>query len=259
MHSGGVIMMDASCGSGSDGMISFVIPAFNEDNGIAGVVEGLRGAMRRQGREYEILLVDDGSTDFTFHKAKKLERLHNGEVRVLSYSENRGKGFALRYGFEHSRGELVFFMDADGDLPPEQVGRFLRVMEESGADVVIGSKRHPGSVVENYPASRRVMSSAYYLLTKALFNLKVRDTQVGLKLFRREVLERVMPRVLVKRYAFDVELLANAVRRGYRVVEAPLRLRFNNDSRINWREIWWMFVDTMAVAYRMHVLRYYDR
>lgn len=241
------------------GMISFVIPAFNESKGITKVVNGLKRAMHTIDKRYEILLVDDGSTDSTLQKAKDLEKRHNGIVRVFSYNKNRGKGFALKHGFEHSKGELIFFIDADGDLPPRQISNFLEIMSESGADVVIGSKRHPSSKVENYPASRKFLSRGYFLLTKALFNLNVRDTQVGLKLFKREVLEQVMPKILVKRYAFDVELLANAVRRGYRVVEAPVKLAFNNDSRINWREICNMFVDTLAIAYRMHILRYYDR
>ena len=240
-------------------MISFVVPAFNESNGIAKVVKELNEAMHMLKKRYEILLVNDGSTDSTLQKAKKLEKMHNGTVKVLSYNKNKGKGFALRYGFEHSKGEVVFFIDADGDLPPKQIHNFLKIMLESGADAVIGSKRHPDSMIVNYPASRKFLSMCYFLLIKVLFNLNVRDTQVGLKLFKREVLEQVMPKILVKRYAFDVELLANAVRKGYHVVEAPVNLTFNHDSRINFREIFNMLVDTLAIAYRMHILRYYDR
>ena len=245
--------------TGKNEVISFVVPVYNESNGIAKVVEELKYSMKMLNMEYEILLVDDGSTDKTLEKAKELENRHNGTVKALSYNENRGKGFALKYGFERSKGGLVFFIDGDDDLPPRQIRRFLEIMYRNGADVVIGSKRHPDSTVVNYPASRKFLSWGYFLLIKGLFNLNVRDTQVGLKLFKREVLEQVMPRVLVKRYAFDVELLANAIRRGYRVVEAPVRLTFGNDSRIDWRAIWNMFVDTLAIAYRMHVLRYYDR
>ncbi len=150
-------------------------------------------------------------------------------------------------------------MDGDGDLHPKQIYRFLDVMSRSGADVIAGSKRHPDSKIVNYPISRKVLSISYFLFTKMLLNLNVRDTQVGIKLFRREVLEDVMPKILVKKYAFDVELLANAIRRGYRVVEVPVGLTFNNDSRINLKSIWYMFVDTLAIAYRMRILKYYDR
>jgi glycosyltransferase involved in cell wall biosynthesis len=235
------------------------VPAFNEAGGIAVVMNELKKAMHTLNQKYEILLVDDGSTDSTLEKARELEKMHNGIVKVLSYNRNRGKGYAQKYGFEHSKGELIFFMDADGDLPPRQINRFLEVMEKSRADVVTGSKRHPDSRVVNYPTSRKVLSTLYVLLTRVLFNLNVRDTQVGMKLFKREVLEEVMPKILVKRYAFDVELLANATRRGYKIVEAPVELTFKNDSRINVKAIWNMFVDTFAIAYRMHILRHYDR
>ena len=236
------------------------MPAYNEANRIENVVENLRKVLDRLSEEYEILLVDDGSTDSTLKKAIELEKLHNGIVKLISYDQNMGKGHALKYGFEHSVGEMIFFMDADGDLHPKQIDRFLTIMSRSGADVIAGSKRHPDSKIVNYPISRKVLSTSYFLFTQMLFNLNVRDTQVGIKLFRREVLEDVMPRVLVKKkYAFDVELLANAIRRGYRVVEVPVELTFNNDSRINLKAIWYMFVDTIAIAYRMHILKYYDR
>ncbi|GBE54962.1 undecaprenyl-phosphate mannosyltransferase [archaeon BMS3Bbin15] len=235
------------------------MPAYNEADRVASVVENLRKVLDGLSEEYEILLVDDGSTDSTLKKAIELEKLHNGIVKVLSYDRNMGKGHALKYGFEHSEGEMIFFMDADGDLHPGQIDRFLNVMSRSGADVIAGSKKHPDSKIVNYPISRKVLSTSYFLFTRMLFNLNVRDTQVGIKLFRREVLEDVMPRVLVKEYAFDVELLANAIRRGYRVVEVPVDLTFNNDSRINLKAIWCMFVDTLAIAYRMHILKYYDR
>ncbi len=244
---------------GSDSIISVIVPAYNEVDRVASVVENLRKVLDGLSEEYEILLVDDGSTDCTLKKAMELEKLNNGIVKVISYGRNMGKGHALKYGFEHSEGEMIFFMDADGDLHPRQIDRFLDVMSRSGADVVAGSKRHPDSKIVNYPISRKVLSASYFLFTRVLFNLNVRDTQVGIKLFRREVLEDVMPRVLVKEYAFDVELLANAIRRGYRVVEVPVELTFNNDSRINLKAIWYMFVDTLAIAYRMHILKYYDR
>ena len=92
-----------------------------------------------------------------------------------------------------------------------------------------------------------------------LFNLYITDTQAGIKLFRREVLEQVFPKVLVKRYAFDIELLANATRLGYTIAEAPVELNHNCHSEINLRAIWRIFWDTMATFYRMKILRYYDR
>ena len=100
-------------------------------------------------------------------------------------------------------------------------------------------------------------------ITKLLFNLNVNDTQVGTKLFRREVLEKVFPRILVKRWAFDLELLVNANKLGYKITEAPIDLNFKKfDSNINKRmidTIQNMFIDTCAIFYRDKILKYYDR
>jgi len=237
-------------------MISVILPAYNEDNKIGDVINETVKALDRITDSWEIIVVDDGSKDLTFAIAKEFAK-NDGRVRAISYGKNMGKGFALKYGFEHSRGDLIVFMDADLDLHPKQIKKFIEIMEKEKADVVVGSKRHPESKV-NYPLKRRILSDVYFLIVKVLFNLNVRDTQVGLKLFKREVLRDVMPRILVKRYAFDVEVLANAVRKGYKIVEAPVELNFGFSSNVNWKEIWKMFVDTLAIAYRMHIRRYYD-
>jgi glycosyltransferase involved in cell wall biosynthesis len=237
-------------------MISVILPAYNEEDKIEDVINETVKALDRITDSWEIIVVDDGSKDLTFAIAKEFAK-NDGRVRAISYGKNMGKGFALKYGFEHSRGDLIVFMDADLDLHPKQIKKFIEIMEKEKADVVVGSKRHPESKV-NYPLKRRILSDVYFLIVKVLFNLNVRDTQVGLKLFKREVLRDVMPRILVKRYAFDVEVLANAVRKGYKIVEAPVELNFGFSSNVNWKEIWKMFVDTLAIAYRMHIRRYYD-
>jgi glycosyltransferase involved in cell wall biosynthesis len=172
---------------------------------------------------------------------------------------NEGKGNALICGTAYSKGEYVAFLDADMDLHPEQLESFFTIMKSSGADVVIGSKFHPLSKVD-YPRLRRVYSFFYFMLVRSLFGLPVRDTQTGIKLFKREVLERVLPRVLVKRFAFDLELLANVHHFGYRIVEAPVVVNFNRVcSRLHLPAVWNVFVDTLAIFYRMRILRYYDR
>jgi len=130
-------------------------------------------------------------------------------------------------------------------------------MEQTGADVVVGSKRHPGSKV-NYPINRKIFSEIYFRFVKTLFGIQVKDTQVGLKLYKRKVLEDVCPIVLVKRYAFDIEILANAHRLGYKIREAPVAINMNFDSHVNKKAIWNMFWDTCAIYYRMNILHYYD-
>jgi glycosyltransferase involved in cell wall biosynthesis len=208
------------------GKISVILPAFNEG---ALIVDRVREIARELGkRDHEIIVVDDGSTDGTYACAQQAAA-QVPEARVIHYAPNRGKGYALRQGFLNSRGELVAFLDADKELSPQQLVTFEQVMIESGADAVIGSKMHPRSR-SNYPLSRRAVSYAYFTLVHALFGLPIHDTQTGIKLFRRAVLEQLLPRMQVDRFAFDLELLVAVHMYRYSMVEVPVIVAFSDDS-----------------------------
>ena len=155
---------------------------------------------------------------------------------------------------------MVVFCDADLDLHPKQLDRFFKIMKEENADVVIGSKRHPESRVD-YPWYRRTLSSVYFFMIKIMFGLPIRDTQTGLKLFKRDVLEKVFPVILVKRYAYDLEVLALAHHLGFKVTEAPVELNFQRAywGRIGFKCMLDMCLDTLAVFYRLNIIRYYDK
>jgi glycosyltransferase involved in cell wall biosynthesis len=235
------------------------MPAYNEAHSIAENVCETVETMHALGIDFEIVVIDDGSLDGTHTAASNALRAWPDHVRVVRCWRNEGKGNALICGASYSRGEYVAFLDADMDLHPEQLANFFEIMKERNADAVIGSKFHPQSKVE-YPVLRRMYSLAYYMLVRSLFGLPVRDTQTGIKLFKREVLDRVLPRVLVKRFAFDLELLANVHHFKYRIVEAPVTLNFQRVcSRLRLPAVWNVFLDTLAIFYRMRILRYYDR
>jgi glycosyltransferase involved in cell wall biosynthesis len=234
------------------------MPAYNEGPRIFdNIVETVR-TMEGICSSYELIVVDDGSKDNTHQEAQRAAS-HFPNVQAVRYSNNGGKGNALKYGFKYATGDLVAFLDADLDLHPRQLKTFLEYMQKYNADVVIGSKRHKLSQID-YPLQRKVLSTGYSLLIKTLFDLSVKDTQTGLKLFKREVLEVVFPRVLVKRYAFDLELLVNVRHRGYRIVEAPIILNFQRGrfGRIGIKEIKPIAIDTAAIFYRLRILKYYD-
>lgn len=240
-------------------MLSILMPAYNEAHSIAENVCETVETMRGLGIDFEIVVVDDGSLDGTHTAAINALRAWPDCVRIVRCRRNKGKGNALICGTAYSKGEYVAFLDADMDLHPEQLANFFAIMSARGADVVIGSKFHPQSKVE-YPRLRRIYSFFYFMLVRSLFGLPVRDTQTGIKLFKREVLEQVLPRVLVKRFAFDLELLANVHHFGYRIVEAPVVVNFNRVcSRLRLPAVWNVFVDTLAIFYRMRILRYYDQ
>lgn len=239
---------------------SVIMPAYNEGEGI---YENIRETERTFGglsSDYEIIVVDDGSTDNTHDEAQRAAQ-GRSRVSVVQCAGNMGKGHALKIGFGYTTGEAVVFLDADLDLHPSQVGTLLYILRDRDVDVVIGSKRHPMSVIR-YPRRRKVISFIYAAVLGLLFRMPLRDTQVGLKVYRREVLDRVFPRILCKRFAFDVELLANAHHLGYKILEAPVILNFRRPARwgsIRLEDLWWTGLDTLAIFYRMYIRKYYDR
>jgi len=214
--------------------------------------------------DYEIICVVDGKkADRTYQNAKKVA---SAKIKVVGYKTNKGKGYAVRYGMARARGDLIAFLDAGDDIDPNGISMLLEHMEWYGADIIIGSKRHPVSQVD-YPFIRKVCSFGYQFLVKLLFGLKVRDTQVGLKVFRRRVLKKVLPRLLVKSFAADIELLAVARRLGFkRIFEAPVKFNgeaFRSGSTVfEFKSLYkaaiGMFFDTLAVFYRLKLLHYYD-
>ncbi|HEV3232081.1 MAG TPA: glycosyltransferase [Candidatus Dormibacteraeota bacterium] len=236
--------------------LSVIVPAYREGARIHDNLRHLIEELEPLGLDYEVLVVSDGNQDDTVAEA---ERVGSPRVRVLAYEVNMGKGFALGYGVRHSEGELVTFIDADMELHPKEIRAFIEILKAGDHQVVVGSKRHPSSQV-HYPLLRRLQSRAYQLLISVLFDLAVTDTQTGLKLFRREVLMDVVPRLAVKRFAFDLELLAVAHHRGFRrVAEAPVHLDYQFSSTVNLRSAFRALWDTMAIFYRLRILRYYDR
>lgn len=239
--------------------LSVVMPAYNEATHIVTNMFETIETLAEFCPDFEIVVVDDGSPDGTFRPAVEALAEMGDNIRVVRYERNAGKGNALICGFYHTRGELVAFLDADMDLHPKQIAPMLEIIDERGADVVIGSKWHRDSEI-NYPFVRRLWSLGYYALVRVLFGLPLRDTQTGLKIFRAEVLHRVFPRILAKRYAFDVEVLVNAHRLGYRIVDAPVTLQFTRSAgRVQLGDVWTAFLDTLAIFYRSRIIRYYDR
>lgn len=240
-------------------LLSLVIPAYKQEKTIIRDIKSLDNILSEFPFRYEMLVVVDGFVDDTFNKVKKI---NNRNIRLLGYKENRGKGFAIKYGIEKAKGDVIGFIDAGMDLDPREISIMLNIMEWNKANIVIGSKLHPDSIV-NYPFSRKILSWGYRTIIKILFNLNVKDTQVGLKIFERKVAKDVFPRILVKAFAFDVEVLAVAQMLGYsKIYEAPIKLKFKQGSVTSsnfWKISFWTLWDTLAVFYRMNVLNYYNK
>lgn len=240
-------------------LLSVIVPAYKQARTIAKDLKRIEEVLKQIRYDYEIICVVDGRIDKTFENAKKVK---SRKIKVVGYEENRGKGHAVRYGMAKTKGDLVAFIDAGMDIDPNGLSMILEHMEWYDADIIVGSKHHPASKVPSYPFIRKVYSFGYHSLTRLLFGLKLRDTQAGLKIFRRKVLERILPRLLVKKHAFDIELLSVANRLGYgRIFEAPIEIdpkRFKFSSTISRQVVRDMLIDTLAVFYRLNILHYYD-
>lgn len=238
-------------------VLSVVIPAYNQQNEIARTLGVVSEVLQMAAISHEIIVVSDGSTDATVTRARDTG---TPSCRVLEYFPNQGKGHAEKVGSLAAAGDFVAWIDADLDLDPSLLPSFLAQAQALHLDAVIGSKRHPASKVD-YPATRRVYSWLYQMLVRVLFRLDVRDTQVGIKLFRGDVLDEVLPLVLVKRYAFDLEVLAVARHLDHgRIAEHPIVLDYQfTGSGVRSKAIVRALWDTAAIFYRLRILRYYDR
>jgi len=238
-------------------LLSVIMPAYN-----CGTVDrdmlGIQKYLEELNRPYEIICVVDGLKTEKDKTEQLAKSVRGPRIKVFFYKENRGKGYAVRFGMARARGGVVAFIDAGNDLSASGIGLALEHMKWYKADIIVGSKRHHASRVE-YPFSRKILSYFVQRATRFLFGINVSDTQTGLKIFRREVLEKVLPRLLVKRWAFDLEMLAAAHRLGFtRIYESPVELQFNFASNITHNAVVNFAVDYMAIFYRTRILHYYD-
>ena len=242
---------------GPDGLLSVVMPAYRLAGTIAGNVRRVRDLLAGE-IPFEIVVVDDGSGDGTAEAIQSVADESPDVIRPLILDANAGKGNAVRRGFYFSRGTHILLLDADLDLLPEKIPNFFDVMLRDGADIVIGSKRHPDSEID-YPFMRRVASRVYYGLVKLLVGLPTTDTQTGMKLFRREALQWSFDRMLVKRFAFDLEMLSIAYAHGYKVSEAPIKMHFGDKmGALSFAAVRSVMTDTLAIFYRLRLIRYYQ-
>ncbi len=233
--------------------LSVVVPAFNEGSSIESTLVNLDNVFKREKGRYEILVVDDGSKDNTFAKAVCYAKKNN-HVKILSCNSNYGKGYAVKTGFMSSIGDVVVFADSDLEIRMDDVSKYIRAL--SHGDIVVASKWHPSSQVE-ISMLRRILSHSFNVLVKVLIGINIRDTQAGLKAVRKSSFKKIFPKLMVKRFAFDVELLAAASLYNLRIIEMPVRLRLKACPKLE--EILKMFIDLIEITYRVRILRVYRK
>jgi glycosyltransferase involved in cell wall biosynthesis/O-antigen/teichoic acid export membrane protein len=235
---------------------TLVVPFYNPGSHLGGHVKEVVRVLEQAGVSFEVLAISDGSTD---HSEDQLEAIQSDQLVLVRLPENRGKGAALRAGLSMGRGRYLGFIDGDGDLPATLLIPCLGIIRRDNPDIIFGSKRHPQSDVV-YPPMRRLYSWGYQQLNRVLFHLPIRDTQTGVKVIRRDVLAAVLPRMVEKRFAFDLELFVVARQQGFRkFVEMPVSIGHRFTTTVSLRSVRDLLQDTAAIFYRLWVLRFYER
>lgn len=232
--------------------VSVILPAYNEEDSVKEAIGLMNQVFWSIGLDYEIIVVDDGSEDGTRMRAS--ECAVEGKVKVLGYDRNMGKGYALKHGIMHAEGDYVIFIDSDLEIDPRKVKMYLDALED--ADVVIGSKRHPLAKYDA-PFMRKFLSLSFHALTMLMTGVRVSDTQTGFKAFRRSALEKIVRMQLVKRHAFDVEVLALAALMKMRIREMPVDIKQN--AGFGLRGVMYMLIDLAGITYKLRIKKWYQK
>jgi len=230
--------------------LSIVVPAYNEEARLGASLAKIASYLEAAGLDAEVLVVDDGSKDGTADVAAKA--LSGLRGRVVRNGENRGKGYSVRQGVLEARARFVLLTDADLSTPIEEHAKLAAVIRDRDLDVVIGSRALPGSDVQVRQAwPRQTMGRTFNKIIRALTGLPFRDTQCGFKLLDRERVKPVFEKMVVDRFAFDVELLFLCERFGLSVAEVPVIWRDAPGSKVSiLRDPLNMLVDVLRVRWR---------
>ena len=228
--------------------LSIVIPSFNEEKRLPATLERIASYINASGRETEVIVVDDGSTDETIRIAESFHRQIAG-LRVVSNGQNRGKGYSVRHGSMDSRGEIVLFTDADLSAPIEEADKLLAKMNDY--DVAIGSRAVNRELIEVHESKFRELAGIIFnRIVRVILCLPFVDTQCGFKAFRRENCKIIFEQQTIERFGFDPELLYLARHHGLRTAEVAVRWAHSPATKVNiFRDSVQMFLDVVIIRW----------
>jgi dolichyl-phosphate beta-glucosyltransferase len=211
--------------------LTVVVPAYNEEARIGASLQKMWAYFDERGYEYDILVVDDGSTDGTRQIVESVIQGHSN-IHILHYDGNRGKGYAVRYGMLRAMGNFILFSDADLATPIEEEQKLFDAIRK-GADIAIGSRDVPGSQLERRQSLLREMGGKLFNRCVQWIAVPgIRDTQCGFKLFTRAAARNIFSRCEIDNFSFDVEVLYLGRLLGYKIVEVPVRWAHQEGSKV---------------------------
>lgn len=234
-------------------VLTIVVPAYNEEKRLGATLKRMLAYFDEQGSPFEILVVDDGSTDGTASLVETISACRK-EVRLISYKPNRGKGYAVRQGMLAGRGERLLLSDADLATPIEEVEKLMAQLN-NGYDIAIGSRDVKGSeLIKHQSWLRETGGKTFNKMVQLIAVPGIHDTQCGFKLFTRSAAQDIFSRCTVDHFAFDVEVLYLAIRvLGYRVAETPIRWAHQEGSSV----VFWRDAFRMAkTLFKIRITRY---
>ena len=212
--------------------VSVIVPAYNEESRIPSTLERLCEYLKCHFREFEIIIVDDGSSDDTASVVKALS-LKLEELKLIQYEKNMGKGYAVRKGVLSSVGALVLMCDADLSTPIEELEKLRTLIDEAGFDIAIGSRGlRESDIIARQPWYREGMGKIFNMFVRTLVFGGIKDTQCGFKLFRGDVARNLFASSLINGFSFDVEILFLARKTGCRIKEEPVKWLNSPNSRV---------------------------
>lgn len=211
---------------------SIVIPAYNESQRVGATLEKVLAHIAQQRWQAEVVVVNDGSRDATADVVREFARRHP-IVRLVENPGNRGKGYSVRNGVMHATGEVILFSDADLSAPIYEAGKLFDAIAR-GADVAIGSRWLQSELqTERQPLYRQFFGRTFNLILRVMLGLRFKDTQCGFKAFTRAAADAIFPRMRIRRWAFDPEVLYLANKLGFKTAEVPVEWAHDERSKIS--------------------------